>query len=151
MKTLSIRQPWASLIANGIKNIENRSWKTNYRGRIYIHVSASKFKGITNLFTSEQLNIIQRNHQEKGFPLINTLPYSAIIGEVDIVDCVLNHESIWADQMKTHKCEHTNMQILNKGQKYVWNWVLVNPVLYEKPINNVKGKLSFWGFDKNDY
>ena len=43
------------------------------------------------------------------------------------------------------------MQILNKGQKYVWNWVLVNPVLYEKPINNVKGKLSFWEFDKNDY
>lgn len=27
MKAISIKQPWASLIAHGIKNIENRTWK----------------------------------------------------------------------------------------------------------------------------
>ena len=30
----------------------------------------------------------------------------------------------------------------------IYNWVLANPVLYEKPILNVKGKLSFWEFEK---
>ena len=31
--------------------------------------------------------------------------------------------------------------------KPIYNWVLANPVLYEKPILNVKGKLSFWEFE----
>ena len=39
MKTLSIRQPFASLICRGIKTIENRSWDTTYRGRLLIHAS----------------------------------------------------------------------------------------------------------------
>ncbi len=36
---LSIRQPWAWLIINGYKDIENRSWPTNYRGTFFIHAS----------------------------------------------------------------------------------------------------------------
>jgi hypothetical protein len=37
MKVLSIRQPWAFLIVNGHKNIENRDWLTAYRGPVLIH------------------------------------------------------------------------------------------------------------------
>ncbi|MBP7632493.1 MAG: ASCH domain-containing protein [Acidimicrobiales bacterium] len=37
MKALTIRQPWASLIAAGVKTIETRSWSTKYRGPIAIH------------------------------------------------------------------------------------------------------------------
>jgi len=40
MKTLSVKQPWAYLLCAGIKDIENRTWKTNYRGRVFIHASA---------------------------------------------------------------------------------------------------------------
>lgn len=36
MKAITIRQPWASLIVHGIKDIENRSWQTNFRGRVLI-------------------------------------------------------------------------------------------------------------------
>lgn len=36
---LSIRQPFAYLVCEGIKNIENRSWFTDYRGGILIHAS----------------------------------------------------------------------------------------------------------------
>jgi len=39
MKAISIRQPWAGLIALGIKDIEIRSWNTNYRGPILIHAA----------------------------------------------------------------------------------------------------------------
>ena len=36
VKVLTVKQPWASLIVHGIKDIENRSWKTNFRGRVLI-------------------------------------------------------------------------------------------------------------------
>ncbi len=44
MKALSIIQPWASLIATGIKDVENRTWRTNYRGEFLIHASAKHLK-----------------------------------------------------------------------------------------------------------
>ena len=37
MKAITIKQPWASLIVEGIKDIENRTWKTSFRGRVLIH------------------------------------------------------------------------------------------------------------------
>src|SRR5438045_8559495 len=37
MKALSIRQPWAWLIVNGHKPVENRSWSTKYTGKLLIH------------------------------------------------------------------------------------------------------------------
>lgn len=36
VKVLTVKQPWASLIVHGIKDIENRSWQTNFRGRVLI-------------------------------------------------------------------------------------------------------------------
>lgn len=39
MKCLSIKQPWAELIARGEKRLEIRSWQTNYRGPLLIHSS----------------------------------------------------------------------------------------------------------------
>jgi hypothetical protein len=56
---------------------------------------------------------------------------SAIIGSIEIVDCVQNHPSIWAE-----KC--------------AYNWVLRNPVLFKYPVLNMKGKLNFWetGYDE---
>lgn len=43
MKAISVKQPWAWLIVNGYKDIENRSWDTKYRGAVLIHAS----KGMT--------------------------------------------------------------------------------------------------------
>ncbi|HVM07165.1 MAG TPA: ASCH domain-containing protein [Acidimicrobiales bacterium] len=48
MKAISLWQPWASLIAYGVKTIETRSWSTPYRGRIAIH-AAKTTKGIDQL------------------------------------------------------------------------------------------------------
>ncbi|MHC4715092.1 MAG: ASCH domain-containing protein [Planctomycetota bacterium] len=41
MKALSVREPWASLIAEGIKTVELRTWKTDYRGPLLICASRS--------------------------------------------------------------------------------------------------------------
>lgn len=37
MKALSVRQPWAWLLVHGIKDVENRTWATKYRGLLAIH------------------------------------------------------------------------------------------------------------------
>lgn len=137
MKVLSIKQPWASLIAHGIKPIENRGWKTNFRGTILIHAS----KKIADYkLTKEQL-------RECGLEVLwnSDKLTSAIIGEVDIIDCVINHSSIWAEKGKA-----VNINGYGHTEKYkpIYNWVLANPVLYANPILNVKGKLSFWEFIK---
>lgn len=152
MKALSVKQPWASLIAHGIKPIENRTWKTNFRGRIYIHASGIIdlfFKGNNLAFTPAQwLDILKVINIEDPAQKSKLFVTSAIIGEVDIIDCVINHPSIWAEQMEYDVCENTGLHILRKGQKKIWNWVLDNAELYEEPILNVKGKLSFWDFEK---
>lgn len=38
-KCLSVRNPWGYLICAGLKDVENRTWKTDYRGELYIHAS----------------------------------------------------------------------------------------------------------------
>lgn len=127
MKTLSVKQPWAYLICSGIKDIENRTWSTKFRGRVLIHASSTthrswiqKIKAIPGAW--DKISIKQKDYQ-----------YGAIIGSVEIVDCVINHPSIWAEG--TISKEYP-----------VYNWVLANPILFDKPIENVKGKLSFWEF-----
>lgn len=44
MKTISIKQPWASLIVEGVKDIENRTWRTKFRGRVLVHAGAKPEK-----------------------------------------------------------------------------------------------------------
>lgn len=149
MKVLSIKQPWASLIAHGIKDIENRTWKTKFRGRILIHVSApTKFKVD---FTDDQAKL--------AIPVIKmaiegTMPFGAIIGEVDIVDCVINHPSFWADKSNNYTIHNPKGVPAFYGRKEnhpIYNWVLANPVSYDTPILNIKGKLSFWDYGFSEH
>lgn len=131
MKAITIKQPWASLIVHGIKDIENRTWACpkKYIGqRVLIHSSAIPVQMINpnSVFTRQQWDSLSLGFQRDiicGEGYVN----SAIIGSVEIVDCVINHSSIWAD-------------------KGVYNWVLANPVLFKKPIP-AKGRLLFWEYD----
>ncbi|QES88839.1 ASCH domain-containing protein [Rhizosphaericola mali] len=129
MKTLTIRQPWASLIVAGIKDIENRTWKTSYRGPLLIHAASFKIKNWDNIPITENQKDILRSY---GAGVIDYDITSAIIGKVDLVDCVINHDSIWAE-----KCMPEHYKI--------YNWALANPILFYEPIP-VKGKLSLWDY-----
>ena len=40
MRGLTLLQPWAALVALGLKRLETRSWSTRYRGELAIHASA---------------------------------------------------------------------------------------------------------------
>jgi len=161
MKAITEKQPWASLIVEGLKidnvilfkDIENRTWKTNFRGRVLIHAAAKSWNG--NMFIKYLYDIIPSLYkifpETKGW--LESLPTGSIIGSVEIVDCVINHTSIWADQNKTdvqkirESFEITKAVSEGKNPKITYNWVLRNPILFEKPIP-AKGKLSFWEFDE---
>jgi hypothetical protein len=83
MKCLSVRQPWASLIVLGHKNIENRTWFASLRGRVLIH--AGKIIDPVGFKFAYKL----------GIHLPITLPTGGIIGSCEIVDCVTSHASPW--------------------------------------------------------
>ena len=57
MKAISVRQPWASMIANGTKTIETRTWPTKYKGDILI--VSSKNPKIDNLPAGKALCVVE--------------------------------------------------------------------------------------------
>ncbi len=87
MKALSIRQPWADCIIHHGKDIENRDWRTPFRGRVYVH--AAKKWGPDERETQTELES-HFDWQDVGQPLLG-----GIIGTVEIVDCVEYSESWW--------------------------------------------------------
>ncbi len=146
MKALSIKQPWAWLICAGYKDIENREWRIGRNPRhgpystrdvdnftiplperIYVH--AGKLPEITKDTIASILRILN-NRQVAEFMLplgvfspLQAFALGAIIGEVDIVDCVTESLSPW---------------FVGK-----YGFVLTNPILYKKPIP-CRGKLGFF-------
>lgn len=88
MIALSILQPWAFLIVHGHKDIENRVWRTNVRGRFIVH--AGKRWG------PEQRDDLEGVRER--FPHIvlpDKFDLGGIVGAATIVDCVDQHESPW--------------------------------------------------------
>jgi hypothetical protein len=107
VKALTVRQPWAELIVRGRKNVENRPRRTHHRGLLVIHAGL--------------------RFDESGPRIRGTLDRGAIIGVVDVVDCIDSSRSRWADP----------------GQ---WHWVLANARRLSRPIP-YRGALSLWTVD----
>lgn len=143
-KVLSVKQPWAHLICSGIKDIENRTWRCpqKYIGeRVLIHASGAKAQfNFSNAHYKKFRELNMRRWYDNDFYK------SAIIGSVKIVDCVINHQSIWAEK-SNEIYKDPKIYGDNKIDTAVWNWVLANPICFDKPILNVKGKLGFWDYE----
>lgn len=137
MKALSIQQPWAYLIVHGFKDMENRRWRTAFRGRVYVH-AGKKFDGEGLAWLTDNTPEVPNDFVGKAmagdtsaYEVLMELdpdeyPVGAIVGEVDIVDCVTKSESPWFFGP--------------------YGFVLANPVQYEKPIP-YKGSLGLFDVD----
>jgi len=148
VKALSIKQPWAWLICAGYKDIENRNWRIGRNPRhgayssydvanftiemperIYVHAGSKIDQNAIpirdyRLFGGfENGALISREATERMMEEAIKWKVGAIIGEVDITDCVTESKSPWF----TGK----------------YGFVLANPVLYDKPIP-YQGKLGFF-------
>lgn len=147
MKTITIKHPWAQLICMGIKDVENRTWKTNYRGRLLIHASAQpaesdpeKIERLIRGSSSHGNDRIQQTRAAGLLPIDFTKrngsqlrpQNGAIIGHVTLDSISVSSESAWADY---------------DSVVGVYHWKLVDPVLYKRPILGVKGQLNLWEYN----
>ena len=135
MKTLSVKQPWASLICSGIKDVENRSWKpNNVPGRVLIHAGSTKISSETFAgVPEERFSYVFNNECLGNLPEFESLPTGAIIGYVTVSGFEEGEmESVWADGPGVIK------------------WKLEDAWMFDEPILNVKGKLNLWDYDLDE-
>ena len=131
-KALTIRQPWATLIALGIKDVENRTWQSHFRGTFYIHAASAPLKaGPESFFTQDQLECLKKCKivSPDGSRFLIDFPTGALLGTAEVSDCVKEDNSIWKEPG-------------TRGLK------LDNIHIFENPIENVKGNLGFWNLDE---
>jgi hypothetical protein len=122
-RALTVIQPWAWAIANGIKTVENRSWSTSYRGTIYVHAGVK--------LLSAEFDQCARLLEKTGLPRhvlpgASSLVYGALIATVEIVSCGRFPDDPWAAPDSSQ-----------------WHWKLANAKLLESPIP-MRGSLGLW-------
>lgn len=127
MKVITLKQPWASLVAYGYKKYEFRSWKLNYRGPILIHAGLG----------------IDKEAMQKVKDLNLEFPSKKIIGIVSIDDCILLDETISSIISKENPLVYGNK--IRTG----YAWKLSNAKLVNIP-ESVSGKQGIWNYSFED-
>lgn len=133
MKVLSLTEPFATLIKEKKKVVETRSWKTNYRGPLYIHASMTKIAK-SDLENKELMSLVENKEMNFGY----------IICKCTLVDCLYMTE------------EYINKIKENDYQEYIcgdysigrYAWILENVEVLDKPIP-VKGHLGVWNYEEH--
>lgn len=126
MKVLTIKQPWATLIMQGDKRFEFRSWQTKYRGDLLIHAG----KGIDKEAMKRLAKYIPKD-----------MPSGKILGKVTLVDCIKCDDDFKGKCLKENKDIYTDSSF-----KENYGWQLENAEVFDEPIE-AKGKLSLWEYD----
>ena len=129
MKVISIKEPFATLISNGTKKIETRSWKTNYRGEIFIHASGKSLakEFLTNDYVVDLIKDMDMN-------------YGNIICRCNLVDCIYMDE-VFLEYIEQNPTEY-NVGEYKLG-RYAWIMEDIE-LIYPIPA---KGRLNIWNFD----
>lgn len=127
MKVLSIKEPFATLIKDGVKIYETRSWKTKYRGEIYIHASL----GLSKSDNVEKANEYLKSEIKPGY----------ILCKCNLVDCIpMTEDFIEYINNETNESDYGRY---SEG-RFAWKMELVE--VLDEPIP-AKGKLGIWNFD----
>lgn len=130
MKVITIKQPFASLIAEGLKEYEFRTWKTNYRGKILIHAGKGIDKKAMEKFKEYNL----------GYPS------GCIIAKVDLTDCIEINEETRKMLQEKNSLVYSNVVKHTEWKGFGFKMENVEKI---NPIQ-VNGKLSLWDYDYND-
>lgn len=131
MKALTIREPFASLIKEGYKKYETRSFKTKYRGELYIHAGKAKVN---------EKQFENRPHLKE---LSNNLDYmyGKIILKCNLKDCIYMDEEFINEIKKDedeYACGHYEIG------RYAW---LLEDIEVIDPIE-INGQLGIWNFER---
>lgn len=126
MKALTIKQPWATLIMQGDKRFEFRSWQTKYRGDLLIHAG----KGIDK----EAMKRLEKYLPAK-------LIYGKILGKVKLVDCIKMSPEFKELLLKENSDIYTESSFQEN-----YGWQVSDVEVFENPID-AKGHLSLWEYN----
>ena len=126
MKALTIKQPWATLIMQGDKRFEFRSWQTKYRGDLLIHAG-------------KDIDKEAMKRLEKYLP--KELPYGKILGKVKLVDCIKMSPEFKELLLK----ENSDIYTKSSSQEN-YGWQVSDVEVFENPID-AKGHLSLWEYN----
>ena len=127
MKVITIKQPWASLIAKGYKEYEFRTWKTKYRGDILIHAGKEIDKEALKRFEKYNLEY----------------PQGCIIAIAKITDCIPVDEKFLSIMISKNKDVYKGMKNYLGKNGYGFKLEDVEEII---PIK-INGKLSLWEYD----
>jgi hypothetical protein len=174
MKAITIWQPWASLLACGAKKYETRSWKTDYRGPIAIHVAKKDARSIVRELPYEILTpIYAALYREMGLHQGSLSGLEAvqgcIIATAELVNCwhivyhpgtnidIAKHIPIGAESMTNDKhAQDFGDYFVPTEQEMMFGdwtpgryaWELANVQMLSKPIP-AKGKQRLWEWEKS--
>ena len=129
MKVLSIKEPYATLIKNGIKKIETRSYKTNYMGELYIHASLKMYDNYQD--NKELLPLIKNYNFKLGY----------IICKCKLIDCLYMTEEFIEDIKENNYSEY----ICGDYKVGRYAWILDDIEVLNNPIS-AKGSLGIWNY-----
>lgn len=124
MKALTIRQPWATLIACGAKTIETRGWSTRYRGPLLIH--AGKAPPHAGRIESSDWWVSRAAWCEHGWRMTASpshedppidLPLGAVVAVAELVDVL----PIVDDSDPTPAGEHIGAWSDPSGAPVLWH------------------------------
>lgn len=130
MKVLSLIEPWASLIKNKKKMVETRSWKTNYRGELYIHASLTKIPK----YAKENKELMQLVCMEE-------IQYGYILCKCTLVDCIY----MTKEYVEMMKKEHYQEYVCGEYKEGRYAWILEDISVLPEPIA-AKGHLGIWNY-----
>ena len=89
---LSIRQPWAWLIVNGHKDIENRDWPTSFRGQLLVHAGQTMAR---RYYDEVVADLSADGLWPADGPAFEALERGGFVGWTRVVDCRQHHTSPW--------------------------------------------------------
>lgn len=131
MKVLTIKEPFATLISQNKKHIETRSWKTTYRGELYIHAGKGIYKELDK--KDEYKDLVKNLNLNPGM----------IICKCNLVDCIY----MTNEYIETLKKNNYQEYLLGKYEEGRYAWILENIT----PLKNkivAKGKLNIWNYEE---
>ncbi len=132
MKAISLWQPWASAIANGVKTIETRSWSTNYRGPIAIHAASKRTGDLVAIFDGllHDYPNIERSFWAAGHYCFADLPLGQIVCVVTIRGCI-PVDGIDMPKFSKIQSEERALGNYTKGR---FAWLLTDPKKLGMPL-----------------
>ena len=129
MKVITIKQPWATLIKEGYKKYEFRTWNTKYRGEILIHAGLGVDKEALERFKEYNLEY----------------PKGCIIAKAELTDSIYVDDEFIATIGPTNPLVYKN--IIEKDNWDGYGFKLEN-VKKIKPIP-IKGQLGLWNYNED--